>query len=557
MVLNAYTARQIRDAEKPHLDAGEPLMDVAARGLAEAAARLLGERAGGVGGAGVVLLVGSGNNGGDALHAGAALSSRGARVTAVLTAPRHHSEGMAALRGAGGAVLDLAEDGEGACLEAAAAAGLLVDGILGTGGSGGLREPAAGLVRGLLAGRDGGARTRDRDDAGGARLAGRDGGARRQPAVIACDVPSGLDATTGRLSGPVLPADLTVTFAAPTTGLVAPASASAVGRIETVPIGIEDDLLEPSALVLEDADLAGVWPAPGEGDHKYTRGVLGTVAGSDAFPGAGLMCVRAAINAGAGMVRYTGGDALAGLMALECPEAVRSEHVGADRVQAWAVGSGATGGAAEREIRAALDSGLPVVADAAAIQILAGAAGEGERARASVVMTPHAGELASALEWAVRLSPAAGERLRTAALEAGLAEEDLPEDGFPDRSGIEAAPLPWARAAREVLGGTLLLKGGTTVVAGPGVVLAHTGGSPWLATAGSGDTLTGMLGAAVACHQARVEHGVAPDDDAAWARVAAGALLLQRAISTAEPGPLPPTLAAARIPGQLGRLLGR
>ncbi|MCP3424890.1 bifunctional ADP-dependent (S)-NAD(P)H-hydrate dehydratase/NAD(P)H-hydrate epimerase [Rothia sp. AR01] len=387
MVLNAYTARQIRDAEKPHLDAGEPLMDVAARGLAEAAVRLLRERAGGVGGADVVLLVGSGNNGGDALHAGAALSSRGARVTAVLTAPRHHSEGMAALRGAGGAVLDLAEDGEAACLEAAAAADLLVDGILGTGGSGGLREPAAGLVRGLLAGRD---------------------DARRTPAVIACDVPSGLDATTGRLSGPVLPADLTVTFAAPTTGLVAPASASAVGRIETVPIGIEDDLPEPSALVLEDADLPGVWPAPGEGDHKYTRGVVGTVAGSDAFPGAGLMCVRAAINAGAGMVRYTGGAALAGLMALECPEAVRSEHVGADRVQAWAVGSGATGGAAEREIRAALDSGLPVVADAAAIQILAGAAGEGERARASVVMTPHAGELASALEWAVRLSPAAG-----------------------------------------------------------------------------------------------------------------------------------------------------
>ena len=536
MVLKAYTAEQIRRAERPHLEAGAPLMALAARGLAAATARLLEERAGGVAGARVALLVGAGNNGGDALYAGAGLSSRGAEVTAVLTADRHHEEGLAALRGAGGAVLSLGDDGARACRDAALGSALIVDGILGTGGSGGLREPAAVLVRDLLA---------DRDEAGAPR-----------PAVIACDVPSGLDATTGRLVEPVLPADLTVTFAAPTTGLAAPAAASAVGELDVVPIGIEEDLPAPGVLVLEDADLPAVWPAPGEGDHKYTRGVLGTVAGSDAYPGAGLMCVRAAVNSGAGMVRYVGGDALAGLMALQCPEAVRSEHVGADRVQAWAVGSGAAGPGAEHEVRAALDSGLPVVADAEAIRILAGAAGEGERARASVIMTPHAGELASALEWAVRLSGSAGETLRSAALEAGIAEEDLPEDGFPDRAGIEAAPLPWARAAREVLGGTLLLKGGTTVVAGPGVVYAHTGGSPWLATAGSGDTLTGMLGAAAACHGARVENGAAPEDDAAWAGVAAGALLLQRAVSRAEPGPLPPSMAAGRIPGALGRLLG-
>jgi hydroxyethylthiazole kinase-like uncharacterized protein yjeF len=536
MVLKAYTAEQIRRAERPHLEAGAPLMAIAAHGLVTAAARLLEERLGGVAGARILLLVGAGNNGGDALYAGAELSSRGAAITAVLTASRCHAEGLEALRRSGGSVLDLEEDGAQACRDAALGCALIVDGILGTGGSGGLREPAAGLVRGLLA---------DREAAGAGR-----------PAVLACDVPSGVDATTGRLAPPVLPADVTVTFAAPTTGLAAPVAGSAVGRLDVVPIGIEEDLPAPGVLVLEDADLPTVWPAPGEGDHKYTRGVLGTVAGSDAYPGAGLMCVRAAVNSGVGMVRYTGGDALAGLMALQCPEAVRSEHVGADRVQAWAVGSGAAGPGAEHEIRAALDSGLPVVADAEAIRILAGAAGEGERARASVIMTPHAGELASALEWAVRLSGPAGETLRSAVLEAGLAEEDLPEDGFPDRAGIEAAPLPWARAAREVLGGTLLLKGGTTVVAGPGVVYAHTGGSPWLATAGSGDTLTGMLGAAAACHGARVENGAVPDEDAAWAGVAAGALLLQRAVSRAEPGPLPPSVAAGRIPAALGRLLG-
>lgn len=543
MVLNAYTAAQITATEKPHLAAGAPLMARAAHALAAEAARMLAHRTSGAYGADVVVLAGSGNNGGDALHAGALLRARGARVTAVLTGSEAHEEGLADLRGAGGFVLGLGEAGAPACARAAACADLIIDGMLGTGGRGGLREASAELVR------------RIQESAGDRSTRDRSTGHRTRPLVLACDVPSGLDATTGAVAGPVLAADATVTFIGIKSGLLATPKPSLVGRIRCADLGIGADLPAPALREAEEEDFPRYWSVPVEGDQKYSRGVLGTVAGSDQYPGAGLMCVHAAVRAGAGMVRFVGGDALASALAVSTPEAVRSEHVGAHRVQAWAVGSGATDRAQQAQVEQALDAGVPVLADAAAIEMLAHRAADGDPAPTHVLLTPHAGELAQALEWVARLAPERGERLVRAAREAGLPEDEEVQTS-PSRAQIEAAPFVWVRAAREALGGTLLLKGTTTLVAAPdGTVWAHRGNSAWLSTAGSGDTLSGILGAGLAAHRARVEAGRAEGADGEWAGVAAAGLLVQRGISTAAPGPVPPTVAAERIPQVLGRLV--
>ncbi|MCT1367277.1 bifunctional ADP-dependent NAD(P)H-hydrate dehydratase/NAD(P)H-hydrate epimerase [uncultured Kocuria sp.] len=543
MGLRTYSVRQIRDVEAPALEAGEPLMERASKGLGEATVRMLSNRTKTAFGKEAVLLVGKGNNGGDALFAGAYMRSKGVQVTAVLVNEQCHEQGREALEKAGGKVFHaVGTDGEAlvnSAVDLSVQADVIIDGLVGTGGRGALRGVARQIVEGLRA----------RLEEGDCAKNGR-----QNPYVIACDVPSGLDATTGEALGPVLPADLTVTFIGATSGLVATPHRSLVGRVVDLPIGLADQLPEPTVHALYDRDFSDIWPLPREGDHKYTRGVLGTVVGSDEYPGAGLMCIRTALNSGVGMVRYTGGDSFAGLVGISCPEAVRTSGVGAHRVQAWAIGSGATGRDREVDIREAIDSGLPLVADAAALDMLARDAADGRPAKPHVIMTPHAGELAQSLEWFVRLHLQGDRKLRDAACDAGMDDERFPEDGFPSRSEIEECPLVWARAAQKVLGGTILLKGSTTIVAGPTKTWAHSGNSGWLATAGSGDTLTGILGAGIAAWGARAEAGEANDDDS-WGRVAAGALLIQRRMSCVQPGPVPPSIAASRIPDAIAHLM--
>ena len=207
------------------------LMQRAAAGLAAQCARLLGT----VYGARVTLLVGAGNNGGDALYAGARLAARGARVTALLLAPdRAHAGGLAALRRAGGRVAEAAA--------AAVPADLVVDGILGIGGSGGLREAAVPLAD-----------------------------AARSCLTVAVDLPSGVDADTGAVEGEAVHADVTVTFGALKAGLVAGAGADHAGEVRLVDIGLE--LPEARTFVLEEADVRAALPVPGSSDDKYTRGV--------------------------------------------------------------------------------------------------------------------------------------------------------------------------------------------------------------------------------------------------------------------------------------------
>lgn len=455
---DAYTADQIRTAENvlfARLPEGT-LMQRAATALAVVCARTLGR----VYGSRVVLLVGGGDNGGDALYAGARLARRGARVEAILAGARPHRGGLAALRAAGGRIVaELAPAAGGGAAgppervaRAVASADLIVDGLVGIGVSGALREPYAALA-GLA------------NDAPGT--------------VVAVDVPSGVDASTGRVEGAAVRAHRTVTFGARKIGLLVDPGASHVGALDVIDIGIGPHLPDPDVTALTAADVADRLPRPSFESDKYRRGVVGVVAGSDRYTGAAVLAVGGAVRGGAGMVRYAGPAEPVRLVRARWPEAVTTilapgEGVAdVGRVQAWVLGPGmGTDDRAHALARSVLDTGLPVVLDADGITLLAR---DRSLLRPNMLLTPHAGELSRLL-------------------------------GVPPER-IEASRLEHVRRAAAELGVTVLLKGSTTLVAETGrPVRVNPTGTPWLATGGTGDVLSGLAGALLAggldCYEA-------------------------------------------------------
>ncbi len=283
---------------------------------------------------------------------------------------------------------------------------------------------------------------------------------------------------------------------------------------------------------------AGVLRMPTASDDKYSRGVLGVRTGSERYPGAAVLGVEAAHRTGLGMVRYLGPERPTALVLARRPETVTADG----RVQAWLIGSGTDASerrAAEtRALRDLLAGEVPVVVDAGAIDLVADAPG-GAPWRAPVVVTPHDRELA---------------RLRDA---AGLPAVDLTGPGV-DRT---AAAVDTARA----LGVTVLLKGARTVVATPaGVVRTVTSPTPWLATAGTGDVLGGILGALVAGAAGAAEAGEeasALDVEALGALAATAALVHGRAAAAASAaragGPITALDVAEAVASVIGALLHR
>jgi ADP-dependent NAD(P)H-hydrate dehydratase / NAD(P)H-hydrate epimerase len=459
----AHQVAAVRAAEHElmaKLSAGV-LMQRAAAGLASVCASLLGQ----VYGSPVVVLAGSGDNGGDALYAGARLAGRGAAVTAIAAGPKLHEAAAEEFVARGGRITPAADgdeqggapDGAGitpAAARAIAAANLIIDGVTGIGGHGGLREPAASLA--LLTAR------------------ARDNGA----VVVAVDVPSGIDSDTGEVHGGAVQADVTVTFGTIKPGVLIDPGASMAGLTELIDIGLAPYLQPPAVVSMQAADVAAVLPRPQSESDKYRRGVLGLVAGSDEYTGAAVLSCGGAIHGGAGMVRFVSADVAVGVVRQHWPEAVLTAyHSGrpadavktAGRVQAWAVGPGiGTGPDAAALLAAVLASDVPVLVDADGLTVLAGRR-DLLRRDAPVLITPHAGELA---------------RLLSA-----------------DRADIEARRLHYVRAAAAKLGVTVLLKGSTTVIASPDdtqPVLVNSTGTSWLATAGSGDVLSGLAGSLLA-----------------------------------------------------------
>jgi hydroxyethylthiazole kinase-like uncharacterized protein yjeF len=273
------------------------------------------------------------------------------------------------------------------------------------------------------------------------------------------------------------------------------------------------------------ADVAKVLRRPTDADDKYSRGVLGIRTGSELYPGAAVLGVEAAWRTGVGMVRYVG--AARDLVLQRRPETVTQDG----RVQAWLIGSGMDASARASDeteaLRAVLGGSEPVVADAGALDLVG-------VATAPLVVTPHAREHA---------------RLRQS---LGLAET------HPD--GVDARSAAAAETA-EALGGVVLLKGAMTVVAAPGGWTATVAvGTPWLATAGTGDVLGGALGALVAGAAAGADG--APGLEAMARAAASAAWLHGRAADLAAAawgrggGPITALDVADALPRAVAEVLG-
>ena len=470
-----------------------------------------------ISGAPVLLLVGGGHNGADTLLAGGLLSHSGCAVTAVLATEHPHPVALEEARSHGVTVYgagyrsDGAEDWDSAEAVAAVEAflargGLVLDGLTGIGATGPLRPDAVALIAPLVA-------------------AGAPG--RRPLRVIAVDLPSGTGVDDGTVDGPVLAADCTVTFTCLKGCLCLPPARHLCGAVEVVPLGLPAPTSRPIARRPVDGALGDyltrVVPEPGADDHKYTRGVVGLWAGSETYPGAAVLAASGAVLAGAGMVRLTAPRRVEDLVLATRPEVVPA----AGRSQALVLGPGVdpadtvradelrevlrptlapardsgggrvadgarTGEEASDGATGAVPAGAPAVVDAGALSILTELLDEGLRCTPRHVLTPHAGE--------------------AAALLTALADSETPEETARqwNRERVEAHPAHAVREICRLSGATVLLKGATTLIAAPHHPLVSVDSGPgWMATAGSGDVLAGVLGAVLAGAAARWEREVA------------------------------------------------
>jgi NAD(P)H-hydrate epimerase len=466
------TPREASALDAASADAGvsvDALMERAGYEVARAAA----DAAGGTYGRRVAVVCGKGNNGGDGLVAARHLDRWGAGATAVLLADQAEYRGPAArnLRRLLHADVRVVRATATVVERELARADVAVDAVFGTGFRGG--APAGRYAAAIEA------------------LAGFPG------PVIAVDVPSGVDAASAAAPGPAVRADVTVTFGALKPGLVFLPGAALAGRVTVVDIGFPAGLLSSEASLVEPADVAGLVRPRGAGSNKRSTGVVLIVAGSRAMPGAAALAVRAAYRAGAGLVtlasvpeaiEVTRRSALEAL-SLSLPEGpaggiaetawpILKDRLGS--VQAVAVGPGVGRDPETASVVRRLVAGCPVplVLDADGLNAFPGGeglAGQPERA-APLVLTPHAGEF---------------ERL------TGVSPAEAASD-----------PIGHARAAASSFGAVVLLKGPRTVVARPdGRVTVNPTGGPSLATAGTGDVLTGTVAAWLA-------RGLEPSDAA-------------------------------------------
>ncbi|MBX5441146.1 MAG: NAD(P)H-hydrate dehydratase [Solirubrobacteraceae bacterium] len=446
-----YTAQEMRDTDRwaiaergiPSLD----LMERAGRGLADVVARAIPDGP-------VVVVCGTGNNGGDGFVAARLLHEAGREVRVVLAGDRAKVAGDAAenLRRLTVAV----QPWDPACLDGAAGA---VDALLGTGFAGEVRGTVGEAVRALAA---------------------------SGLPVVAADVPSGVDATTGEVAGPAVRAVATATFHGAKPGLwVAPGKRHA-GAVHVIPIGIPDGgPAAPSAGLIGEDALAGV-PRRGAESTKFSSGHVLVCGGSRGLTGAPSMAAEAAMRAGAGYVSVAVPASLNAVfevrllevMSLPLPDADGALTAdGADAVLAEAgrrggalvvgPGFGRAEPAQALARRLAAEAPVPLVLDADGLNAHAGRLDALASRPAPAVLTPHAGELGRLLE-------------------AESAE-------------IGRRRLWFAREAARRSGAVVVLKGDDTLVATPdGRVGVSRGDAPALATAGTGDVLSGVVAAMLA-----------------------------------------------------------
>jgi NAD(P)H-hydrate epimerase len=404
----------------------------------------------------VAVVCGKGNNGGDGLVCARILRQKGLQVDVLLLADPEELRGEARtnlerLRG---------PEPRPFSAEALTGAAVIVDAILGTGFSGTPRDPAAGAIRAI-------------NEAGS------------QAAVVACDVPSGVDASTGEVAGEAVFARATATFHAPKPGLwIAPGKGHA-GEITVVDIGIPNGGPgDPDVGLISNRVVDGI-PQRGRESTKFAAGSVLVCGGSLGLTGAPSMASESAMRAGAGYVTAFVPSSLNlvfesrllevmtvplpdenGSLKAEGAEAVLERSGRADAL-ILGPGLGREPGAFALARRLAAEVKFPLVLDADGLNAHAGALGSLAGRQAPAVLTPHAGELARLLE--------------------------------SDSAAVGARRLHNARKAAAQSGAIVVLKGDDTIVAHPdGAVGVSRGGSSALATAGTGDVLSGVLGAYLA-----------------------------------------------------------
>lgn len=306
--------------------------------------------------------------------------------------------------------------------------------------------------------------------------------------MLAVDVPSGLDADLATPIGPHVIADATVTFAAAKPACILSPNAEACGTVRIVSLGFDPDELIPGAALeqVTEATVAALLPRRPAGGHKGTFGHLLIVGGSRGMSGAVALAARSALRSGAGLVTVAAPGPVADRVEGLVTEAI-TQGLAADQSQSLAMdaaaevldqlqaydalalgpGVGASGMAREVARRITMDSSLPLTLDADGLNAFGGLLSLLRERSAPVVLTPHPGELGRLLEW--------------------------------ERDRIVGDPLTAARAAVEACGQVVVLKGAASVIGAPGKPLALVReGNSGMATAGSGDVLTGIIGALLA-----------------------------------------------------------
>src|SRR3954451_21272321 len=448
----AYTAEEMRATDAyaieergvPSLD----LMERAARGLANlVASRALSGP--------IRVVVGKGNNGGDGLAAARLLREAGREVDVLATGD------LSELRGDANENLDRLPGAPPEPFDAAklADSGAIVDAMLGTGFEGSPREPIAGAIAAI----------NDQDSL-----------------VIACDVPSGVNASTGEVEGDAVRADATATFHGTKIGLhVAPGKWHS-GDVVVVDIGIPDGAPQPATAGLISARAVDLVPHRPPDGSKFKSGVVVIAGGSRGLTGAPTMVALSAQRTGAGYVQVAvpaSAEQALELRLLEamtkgCPDTPDGTHTEdgvetvlemTERAGCLVLGPGIGKGDDPQAFARALarQVEIPLLIDADGLNALAGAIESLQERKAPTVLTPHEAELGRLLEV--------------------------------ESSEVAAKRLEHARASADRSGAIVLLKGDDTIVARPGGPVAISpGATPALATAGTGDVLSGLIGALLA-----------------------------------------------------------
>ena len=475
--MKLYTADEMSRADAGAQELGIPggvLMERAGVQMARLALERFAPRR-------AVVVSGGGNNGGDGFVIARELYRSGVEVAVLATKSEYEGDpatNLEVLRNLGARLIGERElDAE---LEAA---DLVVDALLGTGFSGEVREREAGIIGQINS---------------------------AEAPVLAVDVPSGVDGATGEVQGVAVFADFTVCAHAAKVGCVISPGREHSGEVVAVDIGIPPEAdVDPSLTWTDAASLRGKIPRTAEPAHKYSAGALLVVAGSRATTGAPVMVVEGAQRTGCGIVFLATSRGAAPAVDFALTEALvfgvaeddegfmgadaLEEILGhAERATALVMGPGTgTGDDGRRLVEGILrEVGVPVLLDADAITNLAGTDVISERTNPTVV-TPHAGEL--------------GRLLGSGARE------------------VSARRLHSARTAAEENGCCVLLKGSDTLVVEEERVAVNSTGSVALATAGTGDVLSGVIGALLS-------RGMGPYEAAragAWAHGRAAELWLE------------------------------